>query len=388
MRRKTHKEYIKEVAIINPNIEVIAMYAGNHSPILHRCKIDRYEWLAQPTNVLIGEGCPVCAGRIIGNPPEYKNSIWASEHKEYFSRFLTTEQMKTHTPQSNKYVEAICPDCGYKKNTKVSNLFYRGFSCKCGDGQSYPNKFIYNLLDQLSIEYTPEKFFDWSNRKIYDIYIENFNCLIENHGRQHYIGGFEKFGGRTLEEEQKNDNYKKQLAIDNNISHYIIIDCSSSKIDFIKNSIMDSELPKILNFNEKDINWFQCHEFAISNLVKIAANLWKENLSVRNTAKKLHLHETTIIRYLKTAAELNWCNWYSGIGHKVDGQKRSGIKHHNARQVIRLSDEMLYDTVTQATNINNISRSTMDRKLKTQKDFMYYDEYLLLKDKSIKLIET
>lgn len=377
---RTHEQYVKEVNLVNPNITVLDKYINSKTKIRHKCNIDGYIWRAKPENILLlNEGCPVCSGRVIGNAPEYKNSIWSSEYKEYFSRYLTEEQMKEYMSQSNLYVDATCPNCGRNKKTKVSNLFHRGFSCKCGDGQSYPNKFIYSLLEQLSVEYISEKSFDWSDRKVYDIYIPNLNCIIENHGIQHYSDVFDNTRRRTLEEEQQNDNYKKQLAINNDILHYIIIDCSLSQIDYIKNNIMNSELPHILNFKESDINWEKCHEFAISNLVKIAANLWNENLSVRQTANELHLHESTIERYLKMAAKLNWCNWYSGVGHKIAGQKRSGHKHPLARKIIRLSDCKLYDTITQAVIDNNISRSTIDRHLKKQKDFMYYDEYILLK---------
>ena len=382
--RRTHEQYVEEIKIINPNIIVEEKYINSKTKISHKCKIDNYSWKARPENILLlGEGCPVCSGRAIGNPPEYKNSIWSSKYKEYFSKYLTVEQMKIYMPQSNAYVEVICPDCGRKKRVKISNLFNKGFSCKCGDGQSYPNKFMYDLLEQLSIAYISEKFFNWSDKKIYDIYIPNLNCIIENHGSQHYNVGFDKIGWRTLEEEQKNDSYKKQLAINNGISHYIVIDCSLSNVGYIKNSIMNSKLPHILNFKEEDIDWFKCHEFAISNLVKDIADLWNENLSVRQTANKLHLNENTVIKYLKIATELNWCNWYSGIGHKIDAKKRKNGNHPMARKVIRLLDGMLYDTITHATSMNGVSRSTMDRKLKAQKDFMYYDEYILTQEKNI-----
>ena len=143
---------------------------------------------------------------------------------------------------------------------------------------------------------------------------------------------------------------------------------------------MNSKLPDVLNFNENDIDWFKCHEFALSNLVKEAANLWNDNMSIRDTAKKLHLHESTVSRYLKMATKLNWCNWYNGIGHVNHGLKMTGAKHHCAKRVIRLCDEVIYDTITQATTDNNMARSTMDRRLKEQRGFMYYDEYLLLQE--------
>ena len=58
--KKTHEEYVNEVAKINPDIEVIGQYDGSNIPILHRCKIDGCEWMARPANILVGRGCPVC----------------------------------------------------------------------------------------------------------------------------------------------------------------------------------------------------------------------------------------------------------------------------------------------------------------------------------------
>ena len=60
MRRKTHEEYVLELEKTNPKIEVIDKYINNHKKILHRCKIDGYEWLARPSSILSGQGCPSC----------------------------------------------------------------------------------------------------------------------------------------------------------------------------------------------------------------------------------------------------------------------------------------------------------------------------------------
>ena len=50
--------------------------------------------------------------------------------------------------------------------------------------------------------------FEWSENKRYDVYIPYLNCIVENHGEQHYNNSFKSLNGRTLEEEQKNDKYK------------------------------------------------------------------------------------------------------------------------------------------------------------------------------------
>lgn len=59
-KKRTHEEYVAEVKNINQNIEVIGIYSGVHTPILHKCIIDGNEWMASPSNILHGKGCPLC----------------------------------------------------------------------------------------------------------------------------------------------------------------------------------------------------------------------------------------------------------------------------------------------------------------------------------------
>ena len=57
---KTHNEYVEELSMINPNIDVIEEYRGANISILHHCKIDGHIWAARPGNILFGKGCPKC----------------------------------------------------------------------------------------------------------------------------------------------------------------------------------------------------------------------------------------------------------------------------------------------------------------------------------------
>ena len=53
-----------------------------------------------------------------------------------------------------------------------------------------------------------------------------------------------------------------------------------------------------------------------------------------------------------------------------------GGDNPRAKKVIRLSDGKIYDCIINAAKDNNISRSTMTKRCKKHKDFMYYGEYL------------
>ena len=68
---KDHNTYVEECENINPNIEVIGTYINASSPILHKCKLDGCEWMATPSNILNGTGCPRCANNIKRTHSEY-----------------------------------------------------------------------------------------------------------------------------------------------------------------------------------------------------------------------------------------------------------------------------------------------------------------------------
>lgn len=57
-----------------------------------------------------------------------------------------------------------------------------------------------------------------------------------------------------------------------------------------------------------------------------------------------------------------------------------GGNNPTAKRVIRLSDSVIYEYMGQAAQENNMSTQAIRRRCKQQKDFMYYDEYLIQKN--------
>lgn len=304
-KRKTHEEYVLEVASKNPNIEVVGNYIDAKTPILHRCKIDGHEWHVHPNNILNYRGCPVCSGRTIGRAPKYLNSIWASEYRTFFSQYMTEEQMKSIMPHCGKKINLLCPNCSKPKMISPNMLIRQGFGCVCGDGQSFPNKFVYNVLTQLKLETQQEYSPEWAGRFRYDEYLNKYNIIIENHGIQHY----EEFplSVRTLVEEQQNDIAKYNLAKENGINEYVVINCKKPTMEWIKSSIMQSRLPQILNFTESDIDWTQSMAYASHNLIKDAAMMFNDGMRVSDIAIELQKDSHTITKWLKRATQIGWC---------------------------------------------------------------------------------
>jgi hypothetical protein len=331
---KTHKQYVEELKEKNPNLEVIGTYIKATTKITHRCKICEHTWNVQPNSLLRGTGCPVCSGSVCGGAPQYLNSIWSSEYKEFFAQYLTEEQMKTYMPHTNLKIDVVCPDCKKHKKIAPSTILYNsGIGCVCSDGVSYPNKFVYSVLDQLGVVYDTEHIFDWAKDKRYDIYIPSLSCIIENHGGQHYNGKFLSMAGKTLQEEQANDRIKQELAMQNNIGYYIILDCRESVPDWIKNSILNSQLNNLFDLSIVDFD--KCGEFACSNLVKVVADLWNSGMSVKEIMAETKFLPARVQDYLRKSSKCNMCDWTPQGSYKRSAEMRKGENHHMAKIAVQ-----------------------------------------------------
>jgi len=245
------------------------------------------------------------------------------------------------TSHEKEKLEFKCLECGsiFKRSWDVIQRGNVLCSC-CGDSVSYPEKFGLSLFNQLGINYIHNSKLVKSEKYRYDFIIESKKIVVEMHGRQHYIGGFETYGSgldiRTLADEQENDKNKKELAESNGYL-YIEINCLEAKMEWIKNSILNSELSKIFDLNKVD--WLKCHEYSCNSLVKEACNLW--NNGIKNTVeigKIMKLHSSTISRYLKQGVLLDWCDYNAKdvtiyYGNKL-GQFSS---ENNIKPVVQLS---------------------------------------------------
>ena len=70
-----------------------------------------------------------------------------------------------------------------------------------------------------------------------------------------------------------NDKEKEKLAIKHGVKKYIVIDARKSQSTFIKNSILMSDLSKIISTNT---NWELCDLNASSSLLTIICNSWNK----------------------------------------------------------------------------------------------------------------
>lgn len=290
-------------------------YKCSHEKLIFKCPKCKQEFDSSWDDFHSGKRCHYCS-----IPPRKIelgiNTIWDTD-RWMCDLGVSEYDAKRCSHSSSEKVTVTCPNCGKQKEIIINNIYKRkSIGCSCGDGFSYNEKFITSLLDQLEIEYTKEYKPEWSNNKRYDFYIKDFNTIIECHGRQHYDNyTFSYCGGKTLQEEQDNDQYKKELALNNNINNYITLDCRNSELEWIKQSIINSELSNL--FDLSNINWLKCEEFAISsNKVKEVCDYWylhnninNERLTITHLAKIFNLSKSSIVNFLKKGRVLGWCEY-------------------------------------------------------------------------------
>jgi hypothetical protein len=367
MARKTHEEFIYDFSIKgNKNVIIIGKYVNDKTPILVKCKIDGYEWHVRPSNLLQGCGCPVCSGKVV----VIGINDLAALRPEFVQYFENPEDATQITEHSNKSVNLICPNCGTRKIISANMLCKRGFNCNvCDDGISFPNKFGRALLRQLPIEhYECEWSPSWLKPYAYD------NYFLYN-GNQYVLemDGDLGHGNRQFNSKEKDvdgllrDKIKDSLASKHNIE-VIRIDCKKSEADYIVDSILRSDLPSI--FDLTNVNWNQCEQDAVKNLVKEVCEEYSHDNSIfiSDLAKKYNISRLTVRKYLKKGTKFGWCAYNSeksiqnGISHiskeiNVFDIKNNFIKTYESvnRCAIELSN--IYNIKFDNTNIGRAAIS-------------------------------
>ena len=213
----------------------------------NKCSWDE-GWIVEGDLLTRKRGCSCCASKVV---VEDINSIWATD-RWMCDLGLSEEDAKTHTRSSGDKVFVVCPECNKKKETTISYIYnHKSIGCSCSDKRSYPEKFMMSALNQLGVEYQMQykpKYLNrleeddkWSQKKS-DFYLPNYNLIIETDGGLNHKGG--KVHGKSkksLEYYIEVDNWKDEQHLLHGLKT-IRIDCFESNMEYIKNSILKSEL--------------------------------------------------------------------------------------------------------------------------------------------------
>ena len=113
-------EFIRNVEMVNPNIEVIGSYINANTPITVRCKQCGYEWNASPSNLKNGSGCPRCKRKL-----KKTNEQFIQELSEVNSFVEPLEEyVGAHTK-----IKVRCEKCG-REWFSSPNTLLRGNGCR------------------------------------------------------------------------------------------------------------------------------------------------------------------------------------------------------------------------------------------------------------------
>lgn len=307
------------------------------------------------TNLNIPSGCSSCRGFSIKIG---FNDMWTT-NLELAKLLNKPEDGYKYTKNSNAKVEWKCPTCKTIIYKQISDVNNNGIRCpKCCDGISFPEKVMYSVLQQLDIQFNVQvtkTTFDWCKNIRYDFYIPEHNTIVETHGIQHY----EHTGLTDLKYVEENDKIKEKLAFDNNINDYIVIDCRKSEINYIKNSILNSNLSKIYNLN--NINWGECEKTAYNSLIYKACNLWNDGIKdTSEISKILKLSRGTIIKYLKKGSNIGLCNYVAIMGGRMYSKK-----------IICTTTLEVFDAIIDVKKVYKVDGSCISKCCKKRESYMH-----------------
>lgn len=214
-----------------------------------------------------------------------------------------------------------CMDCHYIYDTREECIS----TCPiCGQRTSYSERFIFSLLQQANVFFIPQKEFKWLKNRYYDVYLPDYNAIIEIHGEQHYKPiALQNTSKRTPEEIYKttieSDKIKYNTAIENGLKYYII-NASDRKILFqnAKETLTFIDFSKIFEL--------ECEKFANYKWIKQECDLWNNGYKLEEIREKLKESVQTIQQKLRLGKKYNMCNYSKELNmyyHKVINPNRA-----------------------------------------------------------------
>lgn len=309
-KQLTNKEFQSRINNINIDVHTDNIYKTSKDVMIFYCS-KGHSWPAQAGSIMYGHtGCPYCSGRyaIIGQTDLH------TVRPDVAKLLKDPMDGYRYTAYSNQKVVFVCPECGTEQSKIIRNVCNQGLSCNaCSDGISYPNKFARNLLSQAGIknvkyEWSP----DWISPYFYDNYFEynDQKYILEMDGRMGH--------GNNLNEIPRNSGlYGKELDMlkDNKANErgiaVIRIDCAykyiSNRFNYIKNSIVNSELNNM--FDLSNIDWKLCDQCGMQSEMLIAANMYLQGDTVGHISKIMQHNDSTIVNWLKLMTKIGKCNY-------------------------------------------------------------------------------
>lgn len=337
---------------------VLGKYDGFDKPVKIKCLKCNYEFSQTPNHYDMGQTkCPVCNKNgnthitIIG-----VNDMWTT-NKEVAKLLECRDDGYKYRINTDKKLNFICPTCHKVKKSYPRKIFENGFSCPyCGDGISYPNKFMANILDLLNIKFkTEHKIKKYPYR--YDFYFQlNGNkYLIEMDGS--YGHGCVNTPNLSIQEQIDIDKKKDKIAKDNG---YVLfrIDCkyndSPQRFSYVSKNIINSELNKLLHIEDK--TFIKANELSQQSNVYKFARLWNNDIkSYDELSTQLHVCNSTIKKYAKQCIELGLINCdYNTFLSIIRLASNSKLAHTKGNRILCEQTKQVFYSISDAERKMNL----------------------------------
>ena len=274
----------------------------------------------------------------------------------------------------------ICDVCGteyFSRPYDVEHSKTKG--CKnCSDGISYNNKFMYNLLFSLNVDFKSEYYnknwctvnYNNKKRKVrYDFLIEDKKIIIEMDGAWHKRDN--TMSGQTKEESIIIDNLKDTLA--NSHGYKVIrIDCDENE-----NTIFDKIKKQVLEkmssyFDFSNVNWVDIDAKSRNSIYKKIWDLWNSSndMSCKKIANIIKVHESTVCRALKIGNKLKILKTEYKTKDEKALEKREEIielfQEGKSREEILISTGESYNVIIKSLK-KGMKSNRIDYKTKDEK---------------------
>ena len=201
-KKKSHEEFVKEVAEKMPGYTVYGMYKNDRTKIEIGHDECGHRWFIRPSSFLHGKGCPKCAGNIKKSHEEFVKEV--AEKMPGYTVYGMYKGARTK-------IEIGHDKCGYRWFVSPHG-FLRGYGCpKCNESKGEST--IAELLKKHNIDFVYQHTFDDCRRKNklpFDFYAPIAKVAIEYDGVQHFLpiehfGGIDAFNYRIENDRIKTD---------------------------------------------------------------------------------------------------------------------------------------------------------------------------------------
>lgn len=344
--KKTHEQFVAEIAISNPTVEIVSNYINAKSKIECKCKICGYRWSTKANNIQQGQKCPDCA------------RINRNNHRRITQKQFT-ERVKNHAPyisiignyvDAHTKVEVLCTRCNHRWFPIAWDII-RGTGCpNCSHtSTSFMEQFILHSFKKALGDSEVISRDKTTIDKELDVYIPKFKFAIEpgswfwhKNSIENDILKQEKCNNIGIRLVRIYDSYT--LDINNETDIYKFREDLSTDLGYPKLKQLVIDLAQSININ---INWSE----EIWTEIKYSAILNSRKRTTEEFINSLKSVNSNIIvlgeyssYHKKINVKCNICNyeWSASPAHLLQGRgcpKCAGVK-------LKTNDEFLNELIT------------------------------------------